>query len=140
MIEVGAVANVVTVTVRVCEPVVVLHGALSILLTQYVVVVVGETVIEAPVWPAITLFGAAPVPHWKTPAVPEVPPVAVRVVLCPSQMAFVPVTAVGAVGGVFTFTVKKSADEAAEHPLSTVRTQYWVVVAGVTLTLLFAPV
>ena len=64
VIDVGAVAvGAATVICNVNPVVVKLHGAAPFLLTQYVVVVEGETVIEAPV-PEITFEPTVvPVPH-----------------------------------------------------------------------------
>jgi hypothetical protein len=64
VIEVGAVDTAVTVTVVLSAEVTVLHGVGSTLRTQYDVVAVGFTVIEAPVAPEIIpepIVG--PVPH-----------------------------------------------------------------------------
>ena len=47
--------------------------------------------------------GVEPVPHWKTPLVPLVPPVAVNVVLLPLQTVVVPEIAVGTVGTTVLF-------------------------------------
>ncbi|MNY02590.1 hypothetical protein D3C86_1351650 [compost metagenome] len=60
---VGSPDGVVIVTVVVAAAVGVEHGVALILLTQYVVVAVGETVIEAPV-PESMLEPTVPVPHW----------------------------------------------------------------------------
>ena len=63
-IPVGAVAGVVTEIVVVVPPVFPEQGDDCVLLTQYVVVDVGETVMEDPV-PEITFDPTLePVPHW----------------------------------------------------------------------------
>ena len=94
---VGAVDAVVTVTGCVTPEVMVLHGAGSTTRTQYVVLAVGLTVIDAPE-PAMTLFPTVfPVPHWYTAPAINVAPVAVSVVLLPLQRLVVPLIPVGAV-------------------------------------------
>lgn len=62
---VGAVERLFTVTVTFGPYVgAVVQGEPSILLTQYVVVADGLTIIDAPVCPVIILFPMVPVPHW----------------------------------------------------------------------------
>jgi hypothetical protein len=121
---VGAVEVVVTFTVIVTPPVVVLHGVPSLRRTQYVVVVVGLTVMETPVCVVMMLFPTvAPVPQTYEPPVAKTPPVAVSVVLAPAQIAVVPEIPVGAVEAVFTVTVKYKAADVAEQLASIVLTQ-----------------
>ena len=60
---VGAVGGVFTVTACVAQSVVLLQGELPTLRTQYVVFVVGLTVIEELVCPEMILLPQAPVPH-----------------------------------------------------------------------------
>ena len=97
VLNVPAVVPAVTVTVCV-TPVVVLLHSVSTLLTQYVVVVDGDTVMAEAVCPEIILEPIVdPVPHWKELVVPVVPPVAVNVVEVPLQTVVVPEIDVGAV-------------------------------------------
>lgn len=62
-IEVGAVESCDTDTLKVGPLVSVVQGALSVRLTQYVVFVVGLTVMVLLVSPVMILFPIEPVPH-----------------------------------------------------------------------------
>ena len=63
-IPVGATEGVATVMLTVVPGVCVLHGAGSILLTQYTVEAVGATVMETVVPEMIFEPTVQPVPHW----------------------------------------------------------------------------
>ena len=106
LIEVGAVDNCATATLNVGPEVFAEQGAASTRRTQYVVLLVGLTVIDAAVCPEMMLSPTVPpVPHWYVAFAALVPPEAVNVVLPPTQIEFVPVMVVGAVEIGYTVTV-----------------------------------
>ena len=81
VIGVGVPTEGVTVTDVEVPPVVLVHAVFPTLLTQYVVVVIGDAVNVDAVCPAITLLPTVPVPHWNIAPEPLLPPIAVRIVL-----------------------------------------------------------
>ena len=95
---VGAVGGVSTVTVTLAHAVEFVQAVLPVLLTKYVVVVVGETPIELPV--VIGMPVHEPSNHSNTAPEPFAPPTAVKVVEPPLHIVVVPVILVGAVGAV----------------------------------------
>ena len=103
LIPVGAVDAGVTLIVKVTPPVFPEHGEDRVLLTQYVVLEVGETLIEDPV-PEMTFEPKVdPVPHWYVE--PE-PPLAVNVTEDPEQIDVVLAERfVGAVAAAVTLIV-----------------------------------
>jgi hypothetical protein len=126
VILVGAVLKVFTVTVAFAH-VVVLHVPLY--LTKYVVLVVGDTVIELPV--PITVLPHEPENQSATAPVPALPPLKVRVVDPPLHIVVVPVILVGATDKVFTVTVALAHVVVLHVPLYL--TKYIVLVVGDTV-------
>lgn len=100
---VGAVGAVSTVTVTLAQAVMFVQEVLPTLLAKYVVVDVGETVIELPVPAAVPPHEL--VNHCTVAPEPSEPPVTVKVVEPPLQIVVTPEMLVGAVGGVSTVTV-----------------------------------
>ena len=117
--SVPAIATLPIVTVLETPAVAVVHK-LSTRLTQYVVVDVGATVMDADVCPEIILLPTDPVPHWKTALVPGIPPVAVSVSDDPAQDTFAPSIEVGGVEA--TSILIKSSLTSEPPPFSRIRT------------------